>query len=148
MKAMVHFRDKGTDFFDIIAEIFQEDTLALYLFILCQDNVLQTFINLMKENGFTLKKTRSRWYLTETMTDGDYTDDLVLLSNTPAQIESLLHSLEQAVEGIGLCVNTNKTEYMCFKQKRSHLHSKRPASKISGPVHTPQQQHLICWKWY
>ena len=44
-------------------------------------------------------------------------DDLALLANTPSQAESLLHSLEQAAGDIGLCMNTNKTEYMCFKQE-------------------------------
>ena len=48
--------------------------------------------------------------------DADYTDDIVLLANTPTQAESLLHSLEQAAAGIGFHVNTDKTEYMCFNQ--------------------------------
>ena len=39
-------------------------------------------------------------------------DDLMLLSNIPAQVESLLQ-----VGGIGLNMNVNKTEYMCFKEK-------------------------------
>ena len=46
----------------------------------------------------------------------DYTDDLTLLPNTLAQAESQLHSQEQAAGGIGLNMNTNKTEFMCFKQ--------------------------------
>ena len=32
-------------------------------------------------------------------------------------IESLQHSLEQATGGIGLHVNADKTEYMCFNQR-------------------------------
>ena len=51
------------------------------------------------------------------MTNVDYTDDQVFLTNTPAQAESLLHSLEQAARVIGLYLNANKTEFMCFKQK-------------------------------
>ena len=39
----------------------------------------------------------------------------VCLANT--KTEYLLHSLEQAAGGIGLHVNTDKTEYMCFDQK-------------------------------
>ena len=35
----------------------------------------------------------------------------------PDQAESLLHSLEQAASGIGLYVNADKTEYMCFNQR-------------------------------
>ena len=46
------------------------------------------------------------------MTDIDYADDLELLTYIPAQVESLL---EQAAGGIGLYVNANKTEFMCFK---------------------------------
>ena len=68
----------------------------------------------MKENGFTLAKERSRWYSVQTITDADYADDITLLANTPAQAESLLHSLERTVGSIGLHVNTDKTEYMSF----------------------------------
>ena len=76
------------------------------------------------------------------MTDTDYAYDLALLTNTPAPAESLVHSLEQAAEDIGSFVDANKTEYMRFKQnkKRGHLHTEWQASKISGPVHIPQQQ--------
>ena len=69
-------------------------------------------IDVLKENGFMIKKARSRWYLAKTVTETDYTDDLGLLANTPAQAESLLNSLEQTMEGISLNVNANKTEYM------------------------------------
>ena len=34
------------------------------------------------------------------------------------QAESLLHNLEQAADGIGLHVNADKTEYMCFYKKK------------------------------
>ena len=46
------------------------------------------------------------------MTDAD---DLVLLANTSVQVESPQHSLEQPAGGIGQFMNTNKTEFMCFK---------------------------------
>ena len=36
--------------------------------------------------------------------------------NIPTLVKSLLHSLEQVLESIGLFVNTNKTELVCFKQ--------------------------------
>ena len=45
-----------------------------------------------------------------------YADDLVFLANTPSQLESLLHSLEQTARGIRLYVNSDKTEFMCFIQ--------------------------------
>ena len=40
-------------------------------------------------------------------TDADY---------APAQAESQLHSLERTADDIGLPVNADKTEYMCFNQ--------------------------------
>ena len=48
-----------TDYFDIVAGELQRDTLTLYLFIICLD-VLQTSIDLIKENGFTLAKKKKR----------------------------------------------------------------------------------------
>ena len=39
----------------------------------------------------------------KTMTDTDYADDLALLASIPAQVESVLCRLEQAVGAIGLC---------------------------------------------
>ena len=44
----------------------------------------------------------------ENMTDPDYADDLALLSNIPAEVESHLQHLKQAVRGIDLYMNANK----------------------------------------
>ena len=41
---------------------------------------------------------------------------MALLANAPAQAESWLRSLERAAAGIGLHVNAEKREYMCFNQ--------------------------------
>ena len=70
----------------------------------------------IKENGFELTKKRSRRYPAKTTTDADYADDIAILANTPAQVETLLHSLERAAGGIGYHVNAHKTEYMCLNQ--------------------------------
>ena len=59
-KVKVHSSDGDIDFFNIVAGVLQGDTLVPYLFIICLDYVLQMLIDLMKENGFTLKKARSR----------------------------------------------------------------------------------------
>ena len=91
----------------------------------------------MKENGFTLKKIRSRRYPAETITDKDYADDIALLANTPTQAESLLHSLELAAEGIGLYMDADKTEYMRFNQGDiSTLNGK--SLEIRGQVREPR----------
>ena len=66
------------------------------------DNALQMPIDLMKGSGFPLKKTKSRQYPDQTITDTGYADNLVLL----------LHSLEQAAGDIGLYMNVSKTVHM------------------------------------
>ena len=49
--------------------------------------------------------------------DAGFADDKALLANIPDRAESLLHSLEQASDGIGLHVNVDKMECMYFKQR-------------------------------
>ena len=87
---MVRSLDSDTDFFDMVAEVLQEDTLLPYMFMICLDYILQISIDLIKENGFTLKKTRRRWYPAETMTDADYTDDHSLLVNSLSKLNPCL----------------------------------------------------------
>ena len=69
-------------------------------------------IDLIKENSSKLKEARSRQYPAEPITDADYADDLVLLADMHTQVDSLLHSLEQAEGGIGLYLNVNKKEHV------------------------------------
>ena len=73
-------------------------------------------IELMKENGFKLAKERSRRYPAQPITDADYADDSAS-SKFTRQAKSQPHSLERAASGIGLHVNADKTEYMCFNQR-------------------------------
>ena len=108
-KTKVKVRFPDTDYFDIVAGVLQGDILAPYQFIICLDYVLRTSID-MKENGFKLGKERSRRYPAQTSTDADYTDDIALLANIPAQAVTPLHILERAAAGIGLLVDANKTE--------------------------------------
>ena len=115
-KVKVGSPDGDTDYFNIVAGVLQGDTLAPYLFIICLDYVLRTSMDKIKENGFELTKKRSRWYPAKTITDADYTDDIAILANTPAQAETLLHSQQRAAADIGLHVNAHKTECMSFNQ--------------------------------
>ena len=116
-KVKVRSPDGNTDYFDIVAGVLQRDTLALYLFFICLNYVFRTSIDIMKDDGFKLAKERNRRYHAQTITDADYTEDIVLLANTFAQAETLLHSLERAAPDIGLHINADKTEYMCFNQR-------------------------------
>ena len=105
-KVKVCSPDGDTEYFDIVAGVLQGDTLVPYLFIICLDYMLRSLSDKIRENGFELKKKRSRRYPAKTITDANYADD----------IATLVHSLERAVAGIGLHVNAHKTEFMCFNQ--------------------------------
>ena len=115
-KVKVCSLDRDTEYFDIVAGVLQRDMLAPYLFIICLDYVLRMSIDKIKDSSFKLTKERSRRYSIQTITDGDYADDIAILVNTSNQAKTLLHSLEQAAAGIGLHINAHKTEYMCFNQ--------------------------------
>ena len=101
----------------------------------------------MKENGFKLAKERSRIYPAQTITDMDYADDMVLLANTPAQAESLLNSLERTAGGIGLHVNVDKTEYMCFNQ-RGDISTLNSGLWNTWTSSLPRKQCLIHREWH
>ena len=76
----------------------------------------------MKDNDFKLTKERSWRYPAQTITDADYADDI--LANTPIRAETLLHILERADTSIDLYVNTHKTEYVLYSNRR-HLNTKQ-----------------------
>ena len=51
-----------------------------------------------------------------TFTKADYADDTTFLANTPAQIESQLHSRKQAAGGLSLNQNANNKVCICVKR--------------------------------
>ena len=106
-KAMVVSLDGDTKFFDIVTGVLHGHKLAPYLFTHCLEYVLWALIDLMKQNCFTLKKSRSRRYTTDIMTDAE-NDYAALLINTPDQEEP--HSL--AARTIEKSLYINKTDYM------------------------------------
>ena len=61
--------------------------------------VLWRSIDLMKENYFTLEKSRDIRYPARTITDANQADDIALLPNTLAKAEPLFHSQEHAAGG-------------------------------------------------
>ena len=101
--------DGDTDYFDIVAGVLQEDTSDPYLFNICLDYKLRTFIEKMKDNGFKLTKEKSKRYPAQTITDAGYADEMALLANAPTQDETRLHSLERAAADMGLRVISGKT---------------------------------------
>ena len=67
----------------ILLQVCYKQTFAPYLFIICQDYVLRTSIDVMKD--FKMTKEGSRRYPAQKITGVDYADDIALLANTPLQ---------------------------------------------------------------
>ena len=95
---MVHSPDEVIDFFDIVTGFLRSCICAIYDYNL--PRLRTSKINrFYKSKCFNIKKkARIRRNNSETITDTDFTDDLMLLFS---QAKSQLHSLEQAAVGIG-----------------------------------------------
>ena len=115
-KVKVRSPDEDTNFFDIVVGVLQEDALAIYLFIICQDYVLERrYVEWENTVLHQKKKTKSRQHSAQTITDADYADDIALQANTPTQAESLLRSLEQPAGCIGHHTNVEKNRVHVFQ---------------------------------
>ena len=118
-KSMVRSPDGDTEFFNITAGVLQGDTLAPYLFVICLDYVLRKALDLNKQLGFTLTKSRSRRYPATKITDADYADDLAIAADYLIDASILLHEIEAAASEIGLYINAGKTKFISFNQHHS-----------------------------
>ena len=88
------------------------------------------------------KTTVSSWQRkeAEAIMETDYTNHIVLLANTAAQAETLLHSLEWAAAGIGFHVKADKMEYTCFNQRGNISTLNGSSLKLVEAVsHQPKQ---------
>ena len=81
-----------------------------------QDNQLEhTYSSYVRIQDVALKICQRRWTIWKR---GKRESGISVLAaqHDDDEAETLLHSLEQAVAGIGLHVNAHKTEFMCFNQ--------------------------------
>ena len=108
-KVKVPSPDGDTEYFDVVAGVLQGDTLAPYLFTICLEDVLRTSIDKNQRKRLRADKEKKQKVPRQN-------NDIAILANTPDQAETQLHSLERAAAGIGLHVNTRKTESICLNQ--------------------------------
>ena len=104
--------DGETPPFSINAGILQGDTLAPFLFIIVVDYVLRMSVDSISSKGFEIKPRRSTRHPAQYLTDTDFADDIALISESLVNAQSLLQSLEQASNCVGLYLNEKKTEYV------------------------------------
>ena len=93
---------RPTEAFLILAGVMQGDTLAPHLFLIAIDYILTKAME-GHDFGFTLHQQRSRRYPLPAVkiTDADFEDDLALLTNTIAEAQIFLLSLEDTANSIG-----------------------------------------------
>ena len=115
-KVKVRSPDGDTDNF--VAGELQGDTLSSYLFIICLDYVLKERW-MAKIMVSSWQKKGENTYPAQTITNANYAGNIALLVNSPAQAETLVHSLEWEPAGIGVHVNAYKMKYMCCNQSSS-----------------------------
>ena len=111
--AQVLTPDGETSFFDILAGIFQGDTLAPFLFIIVLDYALkQAFKISHSESGIVIEPRRSPRHPEIKIRDLAYADDIALLNKSIQLAESLLHCVEKSASQVGLHLNVTKTELL------------------------------------
>ena len=89
---------------------------------------------------FHNEKIKEGRIFAENSTDAD---NLVSITNTQAQAESLMHNLDQATEDVGLYMIRNKNEYMCFKRKEViSIQSDRPLKLAGQFTYLGSNSHL------
>ena len=117
-QAKVISPDGETRSFNIQAGVLQGDTLAPYLFVIVLDYVLRrATVNNEERLGFTLAKRQSKRINPTVITDCDFADDIVLLSNEIEQAQIFFKKVEKETMKVGLHVNSEKTKYLALNQR-------------------------------
>ena len=136
IKSLVRSPDGDTEFFDNLAVVLQDDTLAPFLVVICLDYALRISLDKCNDYCLTLELARSRRFPTKKITEAHYADDLALLYDNSYNAQKLLHILEQSAAFIGLHVNATKTEYMCYNQDGPiETLNKTPLQKVDDFVY-------------
>ena len=127
--AKVVTEDGLTEAFLILAGVMQGDTLAPYLFVIAIDYVMTVALR-ERDLGLTVQPRRSRRHPAVKVTDVDFADDLALTTNTAAEAQDLLLSLEHAANSIGLHLNEGKTKYIGINLPDDDLADIKAASGV------------------
>ena len=121
-KAKVLSPDGETEFFEILAGVFQGDTLAPYIFTIMLDYAMRQAIgNDAMDLGFKLDRKRSRRHNPDVITDLDFADDIAFVTEELEQAKDFLHRVQENAAKIGLHLNSDKTEFMSFSQAQDSV---------------------------
>ena len=119
-KAKIISPDGETDYFDILADVLQGDTLAPYLFIIVLDYAMRQAMQGSEDNlGLTIHKRRCRRFLATVVTDRDCANDIALLCDEFNKGQELLAYVEREVALVGLKAKGKKTKVIAYNQSTS-----------------------------
>ena len=150
-KVKVRYPDGDTDYFDNVAGLLQGDTLAQYLFINCLDDMLRTSTRFNERKRLQAEKQRILTQQTITPQQNNSSDAKLPRNEVAAfcrippatEHETMLQSLERTAADIGVHVDVDKTEYMCFNQRGDIFTLNSSSLKLVDQVHLPRKQCLI-----
>ena len=96
IKVMVHSSHGEMDLFDICHRSFARRYIStIFVYDMPRLHISNADRSNKRKLLYTKKRNKQTIYCRNfNITNADYADDLELLANTPAQVESLLHSLE------------------------------------------------------
>ena len=69
-------------------------------------------VDKINTKGYELEPRQGSRHLAKYLTDADFADDIALISQSLANAQDLLQSLEEASNCVGLYLNETKAEYM------------------------------------
>ena len=128
--AQVLTPDGETTFFDILAGIFQGDTIAPFLFIIVLDYALKQAFKISNSAcGIVIEPRKSSRYPEVRIADLAYADDIALLNSSLQLAENLLHSVEISAAQVGLYLNAPKTKILT-----SNINIKSTVNSLNGEV--------------
>jgi len=132
--------------FDITQGVMQGDTLAPFLFILVLDCVMRNSVDRLVHKGIEIRPQRiarcERLSLAaEHLTDLDFADDIVLMSQNVSDLSELLLALGEEAAKANLLFNfgKGKTEFMTFNAPGELSYKGKPVLK------TDDYRYLGCW---
>ena len=126
----------------------QGDTLAPFLFVTVLDYALRMAVG-DKDNelGLTLYPRKSRRIPAKTLTDLDFADDIVLMSDSVNQVSDLLHRVEKECEAVGLRLNSGKTKAMYFNTDIAPLMNLKNEPISQALTDTGEQDFKYLGSW-
>ena len=99
------------------------------------------------ELGLTMNERRSRRVEAESISDLDFADHIVLMSNTVKQAQKLLLSVEGECKKVGLMLNSGKTKSMFLNIDAEELKNGTGDAILQALTESGDQDFLYLGSW-